>query len=275
MTVYKHYNQEQLNAQYNVRQFIPDYADYFENWEKQSEQVRKTHTYCKNISYGNHPQESLDIFPAEKPNGKTIIFIHGGFWHLLDKDLFHFLAPSFLTRHINIVFINYPLAPDASMDMIVSSCCRAIQWLHYNISRFNGNPMYLMGHSAGAHLATMLLTTEHTKNVKGLISLSGLFRLEPVVLSFLNDKILMNIETAEKNSPVLLKSLTPCALMLAIGTNETDEFHDQSLDLYRSWRTGNPFIELLTLKDRNHYSILDEITKPDSLLASAIFRLMK
>jgi len=237
---------------------------------------KKKHKNWENIFYGSHPKECLDIFPAKKPDAKTMIFIHGGYWHLLDKTLFHFLAPSFLARNINIVFINYPLAPEASIDMIVSSCQRAIQWLHDNIIRYNGSPMemYVMGHSAGAHLATMLLTAEHIKYLKGIISLSGLFRLEPVMLSFLNGILLMNIETAEKNSPVLFKSLNKCPIILATGINETDEFKDQSLEFYESRRNEDRVTELLMVKDRNHYSILDEITERNSLLASAIFRLM-
>jgi arylformamidase len=276
MTVYKNYTQEELNRQYNIRQVVPDYALYFEKWEKQGEQVRKNYKNCKNIFYGNHPLESLDIFPAEKVHAKTMIFIHGGYWHLLDKELFHFLAPSFLIRNINIVFINYPLAPDANMGMIVSSCHKAIQWLHDNIIFYNGNPMdmYVMGHSAGGHLATMLLTAAHTKYLKGVVSLSGLFRLEPIMLSFLNNILLMDIETAEKNSPVLLKPLNECPVILAIGLNETDEFKDQSLEFYKSWKNADQVIELLTARGRNHYSILDEITERDSILTSAIFRLM-
>jgi arylformamidase len=277
MTLYKHYSQEQLDGQFNTRQCVPGYATYFEKWEKHSGQVRKNYKICKNIFYGNHPQENLDIFPTEKPNAKTMIFIHGGYWHLLDKELFHFFAPSFLSRNFNIVFINYPLAPEASMDVMVSSCQRAIQWLHDNINQYNGDPkdMYAMGHSAGAHLTAMLLTTEHTKYLKGAILLSGIFRLEPVMLSYLNGVLSLDTDTVKKNSPVLFNSPNTCAVMLALGTNETEEFQDQSLELYTSWRTGHRAIELLTLKDRNHYSILDEIIEKDSLLASAIFLLME
>lgn len=276
MTVYKHYSQEQLNDQYNIRQQIPQYAEYFEKWKKQSEQVDKSYAWHKDIFFGNHSQECLDIFPAKKPLAKTMIFIHGGYWHLLDKALFHFLAPPFLSHNVNIVFINYLLAPDASMDMIVSSCHRAIQWLHENVVGYNGNPMemYLMGHSAGGHLATMILTAQHTNYLKGVISISGLFRLEPVMLSFLNRTLLMNVETADKNSPVLIESLNKCPITLAIGINETDEFKEQSLEFYNRWSSERRDMELLFIKDRNHYSILDEITEKDSTLLSAIFRMM-
>src|SRR3954452_11154389 len=146
MIIYKHYNREQLDSQYNNRLHVPDYADYFERWEKLSRQTEEEHTVFKNIFYGDHPEECLDIFPAEDPLAKTMVFIHGGYWYSLDKRLFHFLASTFLPYNVTTVLINYPLAPTASIDNIVSSCRKAILWLHDNVKRFNGDPssMYAM-----------------------------------------------------------------------------------------------------------------------------------
>ena len=115
MVIYKQYNQLQLDAQYNNRLHVPDYGNYFQRWEKLSRQTEKEHTVFKDISYGNHPRERLDIFPAATPNAKTLVFIHGGYWHLLDKSLFHFLATPFLKYNVTTVLITYPLAPAASL----------------------------------------------------------------------------------------------------------------------------------------------------------------
>ena len=160
VTIYKHYNQEQLNDQFNTRLHVPDYATYFERWENLSKQTENNHTHFKNVFFGTGPEECLDIFPADKPSSKTMIFIHGGYWHLLDKSLFHFLASSFLKQGVTIAFINYKLAPDYSIDEIVCSCRQAIRWVHDNIIRYNGDKseIYVLGHSAGGHLASMLYT---------------------------------------------------------------------------------------------------------------------
>lgn len=276
MTVYKHYNQEQLNNQYNNRLHVPDYADYFERWEKQSRQTEKEYTIVKNIFFGTHREECLDIFPAEDPLAKTMIFIHGGYWHLFNKTSFYFLAPTFLKHHVTTVFINYPLAPAASIDTIVLSCSKAIRWLHDNVMRFNGNPaqMYVMGHSAGAHLASILLIEDDINFLKGAISLSGLFRLEPVMLSYVNDVIQMDMQTAIRNSPVYLKPVNPCPLLLVVGADETDEFKNQTVEMYNSWKNKHSCIELLKISGKNHYSIVDAVAEKDSSLQSAIFRLM-
>jgi arylformamidase len=276
MTVYKHYNQEQLNNQYNNRLHVTDYADYFERWEKLSRQAEKEHTVIKNIFFGNHREECLDIFPAENPLAKTIIFIHGGYWYLLDKTLFHFLAPTFLKHNITTVFINYPLAPAASMDLIVSSCRHAAQWVHTNAPRFNGDPsqIYVMGHSAGAHLASMLLIEDDFSFLKGVIALSGLYKLEPVMLSYINDVLCLEIESAIRNSPVYSEPVNYCPLLLVAGTDETDEFKEQSSEMYSSWKPKHNCIKLLKIPGKNHYSILDAVTEKNSSLQSEIFSVM-
>ncbi len=276
MMVYKHYSQEQLNDQYNNRLHVPDYAGYFERWERLSRKTEKEHYVLKDILFGIHPKESLDIFPSEKPDSKTMIFIHGGYWHLLDKTLFHFIAAVFLQRGVTTVFLNYPIAPENSISEIVLSCGHAIRWLHENIKQFNGSPaqMHVMGHSAGAHLASMLAVDEDKNYLRSIISLSGMFSLEPLMLSNLNQVLGMDKGIVMRNSPVLLEPRYICPFLLATGTDETDEFKNQSTDMYESWKNKHNCLTLLNVEGKNHYSILDAVTENGTSLQSAIFRLM-
>jgi len=276
MDVYKYYNQQQLDAQYNNRLHVPDYADYFERWEKLSRQTEKEHTIIKDISYGSHALECLDIFPAANPNAKTLVFIHGGYWHLLDKRLFHFLAATFLKHNVTTVLINYPLAPSVSMDAIVSSCRNAMLWLQNNLTSYGGDStqVYIAGHSAGAHLAAMLLVNNNTTFIKGVVLLSGLYQLKPLMLSNINSVLQMDVATAEQNSPACFKPMHQCPLLLAAGSNETDEFKDQTHEMYNSWKSKHNAIQLLNVPGKNHFSILDTVTENGSALQTAIFRLM-
>jgi len=276
MNVYKHYNQQQLNNQYNTRLQVPDYADYFDRWERQSRQTAEYNTILKDIAFGDHPEERLDIFPSRNSHSKTLVFIHGGYWHLLDKSIFHFLAEHFLKYNVTTVLINYPLAPKSFLDEIVVSCRKALRWLHDNIIRYNGdsNDLFLMGHSAGGHLASMMLIEEEAKFVQGMISLSGLFRLEPVMLSYLNDSIGMDRETAIKNSPVFLSPANDCPLLLVTGSDESDEFKAQSEELCQCWQSKCSNIELLMVPKKNHYSILDAVIEKDSAVMAAMNRMI-
>lgn len=273
MTIYKNYDQQGLDDQYNTRKQVPEFASYLDRWENSSRATDRKHRHQADLAYGKGPLETLDIFPAEKPGAPTLIFIHGGYWHLLDKNLFHFLAGTFVQRNVTTVVINYPLAPSASIDEIVDSCCRALQWLHKNILNYNGDPerLFVAGHSAGGHLAAMILTTEISKLIKGVISLSGLFRLEPLFLSYVNQAVQMDLETVKRNSPVLLERRNRCLLILVTGKDESEEFQAQSEELHAKWPGET---RLLVIDGKNHYSILDTLIEEGSPVLAVMDQMM-
>ena len=177
MPVYKQFDQAALNSQYNLRAHVPDFAFYLERCEMLSRETEKEFYSIKDLSYGSLPREKLDIYPSENPSSKTLVFIHGGYWQRFGKADFQFIAKAFQPYGITTVLIQYPLAPEFSMDQMVVSCQRALDWLVHNLSKYNGDPaqIYLAGHSAGAHLAAMLLTTDwkqfglETNPIKGAL----------------------------------------------------------------------------------------------------------
>jgi arylformamidase len=210
-----------------------------------------------------------------------LVFIHGGYWQRFDKSLFHFIAESFAGYGITTVLINYPLAPHAQMDQIVKSCFAAVDWIGKNISSYNGDDdqLYIAGHSAGAHLAAMLMTREakrrHDTVVKGVCVVSGLFNLMPIQLSNINDVLKMDKEAAIRNSPYYRQPTTFCPLTIAVGGAETIEFMDQSRALDSEWKNKNIPTGLMILPGLNHFSILDSFCYANSLLHQSMCRLMK
>lgn len=285
MFVYKQYDQVSLDKQFNNRLHVPDYAAYFDRWNLLSLQVEKTLPHLKDIAYGPLERERLDIFPSSKPNSKTLIFIHGGYWQMLDKNMFDFVAGAFNRYGITIVLLNYPLAPEASIDQIVNSTRSGLSWVYKNIGDYNGNAneIYLVGHSAGGHLAAMLMSTEWKlidpyfppSVIKGACVISGLFNLVPVHLCYLNNVLKLDFEASLRNSPVKLVPKSSCPLVVAVGGAETDEFNDQSKEFYTSWKDQGFDCKLLVLEQQNHFSIIESIIDPNSTLHAATQELMK
>jgi arylformamidase len=279
MIIYKQYNQEQLDNQYNNRLHVPDFATYLERWDARSEATREKYAFIKDLQYGNHPREYLDIFSSNTPNAKVLVFIHGGYWQMFDKTKFHFVAEAFLPHRVTTVLINYPLAPAATMDEMVASCCKAMLWLQQNLAAFNANAneVYIAGHSAGAHLAAMIMCTQWVNElqnaIKGICLLSGLFNLIPIQLSYRNEALQMNKEMAIRNSPVELVPTHPCPLLVATGAAETEEFKDQSRELYNNCK-NKATVELLELQGLNHFSILDSLVDENALLYKTMLKLM-
>jgi arylformamidase len=285
MKVYKQYDQDQLNAQYNNRAMVPDFAEYVQQWQQQSEALRQDADVVKDLRYGEHERECLDIFPARQPDAPVQVFFHGGYWQAMQKDVFHFLAKSFLQDGVTMVFVNYPLAPQATMDDIVSACRRAIVWLHRHIQHYHGNPgqLHVSGHSAGGHIVAMLLATEWPtldRNIpgdviKGGCAISGLFTLIPIQRCYLNAALGMDEAVARRNSPQYLSPTCSAPLIVSVGELESDEYHAQSSDFAANWtQHGTPITEL-TIPAANHFSILDHVYQPEASLYHTIITQMK
>ena len=213
---------------------------YLERWESLSRQTENELPVIKDIKYGELPRERLDIYSSPLPRSKTLVFIHGGYWQRLDKADFQFIAHGFHQYNITTVLITYPLAPAVTIDQIVSSCCNAIRWVSQHIHEYNGDPkqIYIAGHSGGAHLAAMLMTANWNKfnlspdMIKGVCAISGLYNLIPVWLSDINEALKMDKEMALGIAQLnwIFKSDVP--LIIAVGADESDEFKDQSRELY-------------------------------------------
>ena len=280
MIIYKKYNQQELDLQYNNRFHVPDFEKYLQRGESLSKQTEKKYKVIKDIAYGDLPRERLDIFPSAKPGSKTLIYIHGGYWQRLDKSLFHFVAGAFVNYEITIVLINYLLAPAATMDQIVLSCRNAVSWVYKNISQWNGDPnqIYVAGHSAGGHLATMLITNEKNQGnqnfIKGVCAISGLYNLIPIQLSNINEAIQMDKEIAMRNSPAFLSPAEFCSLQILVGSAETTEFIEQSTELHDKWKNKMQSVEFKLIPELNHFSIIDSVIETGSLVHESICKLM-
>ena len=132
-------------------------------------------------------------------------------------------------------------------------------------------------------MAAMLMATDWklldpglSANVlKGICAVSGLFNLVPIHLSYINQVLKMDMETAKCNSPVNLEPSNAYPLIVAVGEAETAEFKDQSQELYTGWKNKGIDIELLQLPKQNHYSIAETIVNPQSSLHLALLKLMK
>lgn len=275
MYIYKQYDQAALNHQYNNRELVPGYQDYFDLWARLNVETQTSYTVFRDLEYGHLSAEKLDIYPSAKPKSPTMIFIHGGYWQMMDKTDFSFMAQAFVPRDLCTVIIGYPLAPVVTMGQIVESVRAAITWVHDHILDFGGDPnqIYLCGHSAGGHLATMMMTHPYHPpgiTLRGICALSGLYDLIPIQRSHVNGPIDMSIETAIRCSPIQYQPIT-IPLILAVGGAESDEYHCQQKDLYDRWSPSNGHITPLVLPGVNHFSILSELLESESALGRAVF----
>jgi len=275
MAVYRGYSQDQLNAQYDQRTLVPDLAPYLARWRSGTQEARTKWPEALGLSYGLSPRERIDIFGAtERGRRPVLAFLHGGAWHQLSLDESGYIAPAFVDAGVLVASLDFDLVPNVSLDTQVTQAKRAAEWLLANANSYGGDAerLVLCGHSSGAHLAAMIVTTGLP--VGGVVMVSGSYDLEPVRLSARNDYLRLDQNGARRNSPAewLRPGLPPA--IVAYGTGELDEFKRQARDFAACWQATGGSIDLIERPGLNHFDMSCDITDPESPLHLAIRRMV-
>ena len=286
-TVYRDYDQRALDAEYDLRPLWPDVPEVIAHRENKSAEVRGRIPGRLNIAYGTGPKETLDVFPPSngRAGAPALIYIHGGYWQMSDKDDTTYIAPAFLDAGVAFVTLNYTLAPDGDIDQMVEQCRRAVAWIYRNAAEIGVDPerLYVAGHSAGGHLTAMLLATDWTGvdptlpkvPVRGACALSGLYDLEPIRLTFLNDVLALTPETARRNSPLFLDPVANIPLILSVGGLETDEFKRHQAELLAAWGARGLTIGEIPAPGCHHYTIVGHFGDSGSALHKAMISMIR
>lgn len=264
-----------LDQQYNVRLSIPDFQVWFDRFAAEGAQTRAQRAHTADLTYGPDPLQTYDVFPCGSPRRPLLVFIHGGYWRSLDKDQFSQLAAPYLDAGINVALVNYRLAPQVALEDIVSDCANALRRLHADAGRFDFdvNAFYLMGHSAGGHLAT-LLTAQNVLPVKGVCSISGLYDLEPIRQSYLNDVMQLSEADVRKLSPILHLPPARVKTVLCTGGQESEAFKDQRDRYADVLRQAGRQVEIAQAEQAHHLSIVDVAADPASALTQAVLKMI-
>ena len=267
-----------LEGHYNVRAAIPDHADYFERWVKQSDDWRRRADAKFDAQYGDGANERIDLYKPGNPNAPVHMFIHGGYWQARTKEEFAFLSESLVNAGALVAMVEYELCPTVTLETIVDQMRRALGWLYHNAVEFGGNAnrIHISGHSAGGHLTAMMMATDWQAMdetlpqdlVKSGVSISGLFDLEPLCHTSINDAVGLDVQTAKRLSPAFMNPVSSGPLALAVGGAESEAFHAQSALIEKNWGAAGTKLSRLNLAGCNHLSAVQQLADPKSELFS-------
>lgn len=273
-----------LDRMYNNRALVPEHAMHFARWADASDDARAAHPCQTDIAYGDRPLEKLDVFPSKQPGAPVVVFIHGGYWRSLDKSQHSFIAPAFKNQGACVFLPNYDLCPAVTIPQITLQMVKALAWVYRNAKKYGGDPnrIYVVGHSAGGHLAAMLLDCLWpvydrrlpADLVKGALSISGLYDLEPVMQTpFLKDSLRLTPEQVAMASPAWLPAPRQGVLYTVAGGDESAEFLRHNQLIQQAWgKKAVPVCE--TIPQRNHFSVLEDLTAPWTRLHQLASRLV-
>jgi len=220
------------------------------------------------FEYGPKPSNSYDVALPQGAAGPVPchIFIHGGYWQKLSKRESFFAADAITRAGWAFAAIDYTLTPHATVDEIVEECCSALRHVRTQAEGLGIDPERLLvsGSSAGAHLSAMSTArlAPHERPA-ALCLLSGVFELEPLVGTYINDLPGMDVAAAKHVSPALADLTGFPPTLIAWGDNETDEFKRQSRSFADLLSAAGAQVSEAEIAPRNHFDIVFDLV-PDA-----------
>lgn len=271
------------DAQYNNRGRIPEHPAILQHWAEASAAARAQRRCVLDISYGDGERERLDVFPSERPGAPVLVYLHGGYWRALDKGAQSFVAPPFVDSGAMVVLPGYALCPAVTIEHIVLQLTRALAWVWRHAAEWGGDPrrIAVAGHSAGGHLAAMMLRCDWTRVAPGLppdlvrraLAVSGVFDLEPLRHApFLAGDLRLSAADARRLSPARMPA--PAGELVAVvGGDESEEFLRQNALIARAWGSrAVPVCEQVA--GRHHMNVLHDLADPATRLHTLALSLL-
>ncbi|MCY3829168.1 MAG: alpha/beta hydrolase [Rhodospirillaceae bacterium] len=274
----------QLEREYSPSSVIGgDYAPYIRDHRAGSGRARAACRRVETLAYGDGPSNSIDIaLPDDGKDCPLIVYIHGGYWQELSKIESFCGADRFCERGIAYAAVDYTLAPHAGLSQIVQECRSALATLFDRVGALGVDPERLVvaGSSAGGHLAAMCCLAPlggaqgTSRRIAGAVLLSGVYELEPLVQTSINDAVGMTVEEARLNSPLLLDPAAFPDAVVTWGERETEEFKRQSLALGRRLQSPARSVRTFESPARNHFDLLHDMYDPGTELGRSILDLI-
>jgi len=272
-------DQATLDREYNARATVGDYEAEAAEYRARSAAARAILPMQADLVFDPASGCALDWF-AGAPGGPVFLWVHGGYWRALGKADQSCVAPGLVAAGVHVAVMDYSLVPDTDLDGIVRQARTACAWVKTHAAEHGADParLFVGGSSAGGHLCGMLLANGwHAAHglapdaIKGALTLSGLFDLEPVRLSYVNAWMGLDAAAAQRNSPIRLIPKHPPAprLLAGYGGLETSEFMRQTEAYAAAWATAGHDAQVVPQLSRNHFNVAWALGDPGAPLCRA------
>lgn len=222
-----------LDRAYNNAAAVATSAETIRSWQARSQALREQRGTRLGWRYGDAPRCAIDFFAADQAQAPLLVFFHGGYWQGRHREDFSFVAEGPLARGFGVALVGYTLAPQAPLAGIVQECREALGFLQRELGEQPGGlPMLLAGWSAGAHLAASMLGSARVPaalpRVQGVLAISGVYELEPIRHSYLDEALRLTEADADLLSPIRHLPVSPPPMVVAWGDHELTALQWQS-----------------------------------------------
>lgn len=270
---------DELDREYSPSSVAPQYLSILLSYRLRSVSARERHRHDADVRYGPDPAETLHFFPPARGPAPVHVFVHGGHWQESSKEDSCFAAPAFLRAGAGFVALGYGLAPRRALGDMVRSVRRGIRWIADHAAELGIRPdgIYLSGSSAGAHLVAAAAASDggNIAPVAGITLLSGVYDLEPVRHSYVNDLVGMTSADVRAYSPIRHLPLRASRILVARAATETGEYGRQQTEFVRAVRRSGQQCDDRILPARNHFDLPLDLGDPATPLGREVLTQMR
>jgi len=264
--------------QYVTGQGRPGFATLLPDFEARSAAVASAGVL--DIRYGEAARETFDFFPATGTARGLLVYFHAGYWQSRDKSLFRFIAPAFTAQGLQVALVNYPLCPHVSLGHLLDAARRGLVAVRTHAAAHGGAdlPVVVAGHSAGGHIAVELALLESTAPLAGVLALSGVYDLAPLLGTTLNVNLGLDASTAQRYSPLhrvpaqATRALPPA--VFAVGGDETPAFLRQNQQMAQAWQQAGHPAQVEVVAGTDHFTVLETLVRAGSPLQRRVLALV-
>jgi acetyl esterase/lipase len=220
----------------------------------------------RDIAYGSLPRQKLDVYSPKvmAADTPTLVFYHGGSWQYGSKDDYRFLGTAFAAQGIQTVVVNYRVYPDVIFPAFVEDAAKALAFTKTTIAP--GRPIFIAGHSAGAHIAAMValdprfLAAQGTSicdAAKGVIGISGPYEFTPIEPQF---KAIFPAGILPSTKPINFAPTPAPPTLLLHGTKDTTVIPSRSTDMATAMRAAGNSVEVKMYEGVDHLYIIGAVS---------------
>lgn len=270
--VWQHFTQAELDAAYNNTAAVPAARTILDSLTERSANTRRRSAIALDLRYGDGLRQTIDLFACGRPNAPLLVFLHGGYWQRNAKDMFSVLAEGPLAHGFDVAMPGYTLAPEATLTRIIEECETAIRLLTVIGPGMGVAEAQIIagGWSAGGHLAARLL---EMPEVDAAFAISGIFDLEPLRHSYLQERLNLSAEEARVQSPIHRLESAGKPVSVIWGGAELPELQRQSAAYIAARQAARLPVEGGVLAGEDHFTILAQLADPTSQVTGRLLAL--
>jgi acetyl esterase/lipase len=191
------------------------------------------------------------VFEAPRPDGRVLLFWHGGGWTSGYKEWMGFMAPAFNAAGVSFISAGYRLAPQHVFPSGLDDCVCAVKWVSKNIA----GRLFIGGHSAGGHYAALIAARERAPVVRGCLPISGVFEFGEGSGLSVRPRFLGTDPANERLASPRFQLQPPLPpFLVAYGTRDFPHLIPQAERFVEAVRAAGGVAQSLPLHDRTHFT---------------------